>query len=113
MYIQVFEGWRYLPNARAKRVEQLEKLRVEHGGRSPLTPELPGLMAQLWGTDPNDPDAGVAVLVWESKEAAAPYQWLDNPELRRPLEGYMDLSNAAIRNLDGIYFAHRYRLGGT
>ncbi len=107
MYIQVLEGWNYRPGARAVRAEQLSKLREAHAGKFPLEPEVPGLIARMFGTDPNSPDTTIAVWVCESKADADQWPWLDDPKLRAPLEAYMDLSQATIRGFDGLYFAHR------
>lgn len=104
MYIQVFEGWRYLPGEREKLLAQRTRER-EETGRNPL-PDLPGLLARTIGTDPNDPDTGIAVWVWESKEAAEAWPWIEAPNLRQWLETYLDISRATVRGFDGMYFAH-------
>jgi hypothetical protein len=105
MYLQVFEGWRYLPGKREELVAQRSGER-QTSGRNAL-PDLPGLLARVIGTEPSDQDTGVAFWVWETEEAAIAWQWLTDPTLRQQLETYMDLSHATVRGLDGMYFAHR------
>ena len=103
MYIEVAEGWRYRPGGRMQVEAQLAQLR-EEAGKLPLRPEVPGLIARLWGTDPNDPDTGVHVMVWESKEAADRFR---QEEDRTANSEVLDMSGMTTRGLDGMYFAHR------
>jgi heme-degrading monooxygenase HmoA len=105
MYVQVFEGWRYLPGKREELVAQRSSER-QVAGRNTL-PDLPGLLARVIGTEPRDPDTGVAFWVWETEDAANAWAWLTDPTLRQQLETYMDVSGATVRGLDGMYFAQR------
>jgi hypothetical protein len=108
MYIEVREGWRYRPGGRERVIEQLARLREEHGGQLPLRPDAPGLLARLWGTDPDDPDTGVHVMVWESREAAEAFRARGpSPEEAQRSAEVLDTSGARTRGLDGLAFAHR------
>jgi hypothetical protein len=118
MYIQVISGWRYRPGMREKTRAQVERLRKDTRGAFPLMPDAPGLLARLWGTDPDDADTGVAIWVWESAEAAEAYTfpWQGDPDRRSPLDNRMDFSGVQVRALDGMYIALapdflRYTLG--
>jgi hypothetical protein len=105
MYLQVFEGWRYLPGKREELVAQRSSER-QVAGRNAL-PDLPGLLARVIGTEPRDADTGVAFWVWETEDAANSWAWLTDPTLRQQLKTYMDVSGATVRGLEGMYFAHR------
>jgi hypothetical protein len=107
MYIQVLTGWRYRPGERSKVLADVEQGRADNDGVSPLRPPLPGLIARMFGTDPDDPQTGVAVWVWESEEAANAYKWDATPESRAKIEQTLDVSHAITEGFEGIYFAHR------
>jgi hypothetical protein len=59
MYIQVISGWRYRAGMRNKTSMQVERMRANAGGTYPLMPVAPGLLARLWGTDPEDSHLGL------------------------------------------------------
>lgn len=107
MFIQVISGWRYRAGMRSKTHSQVERLRANAGGMYPLMPDAPGLLARLWGTDPEDRDTGVAIWVWESKEAARAFAfpWEGDGMAHRPLDSRMDFSQVTVRELDGMYLA--------
>jgi hypothetical protein len=107
MYIHVISGWRYRPGMRAKTRSQVERMRVNAGGSYPLMPDAPGLLARLWGTDPDEPDTGIAIWVWESKEAAEAFQfpWEGENPVSAPLDNRIDFSEVQVRALDGMYLA--------
>jgi hypothetical protein len=107
MYIQIISGWRYKPGMRAKTRSQVERIRSNSGGVSPLMPDAPGLLARVWGTDPRDSDTGVAIWVWESKAASDAFQfpWEGDPLITTPLDARMDFSKVEVQCLDGMYLA--------
>jgi hypothetical protein len=107
MYIHVISGWRYRPGMRAKTRSQVERMRVNAGGSYPLMPDAPGLLARLWGTDPEAPDTGVAIWVWESREAAEAFQfpWDGEEPVSGPLDNRIDFADVQVRALDGMYLA--------
>jgi hypothetical protein len=106
MYIQVLKGWRYRPGERSKTLADIEQQRTNNDGVSPLRPAFPGLIARMFGTDPDDPDTGIAVWVWESEEAARAYRWDATPESRARIEQTLEISQAETEGFDGLYFAH-------
>lgn len=107
MYIQVISGWRYRPGMRDKTRSQVEKMRMHAGGVSPLMPDAPGLLVRMWGTDPHDSDTGLAIWVWESREAseAFVFPWEGDPLVQTPLDLRMDFSAVRVQALDGMYLA--------
>src|SRR5206468_3937789 len=107
MYIQAISGWRYKAGMRDKTQSQVERIRANAGGVSPLMPDAPGLLARMWGTHPHDSDTGVAIWVWESKEASDAFEfpWEGDPLVRTPLDNRMDFSNVRVQSLDGMYLA--------
>jgi hypothetical protein len=107
MYIHVISGWRYRPGMRAKTRSQVERMRANAGGSYPLMPDAPGLVARLWGTDPGEPDTGVAIWVWESKEAAEAFTfpWESKEPVSSGLDNRIDFSNVQVQCLDGMYLA--------
>jgi hypothetical protein len=107
VYIQVITGWRYRPGMRARTYAQVERLRAPDGSTYRLMPDAPGLVARLWGTDPDDEDTGVAIWVWESKEAADAFTfpWDEERRAPTPLDNRMDFSGVRVRELDGMYLA--------
>ncbi len=107
MFIQVLKGWRYRPGERAKVLSGIEQGQAENNGVSPLRPPVPGLIARMFGTDPDDPDTGIAVWVWESEEAANAHHWDADPEARARLEQQLDHSQMVTEGFEGLYFAHR------
>lgn len=106
MYIQIWKGWRYRPGERSKVLANIEQGRADNDGVSPLRPALPGLVARMFGTDPADPDTGIAVWVWESEEAANAYRWDATPESRARIEQTLETSQAVDEGFEGLYFAH-------
>ena len=107
MYIQIIEGWRYLDGARDNVVERVRRAVAEGGGKPPLQPNVPGLIARAFGTSSEDPETGAAVWVWESREAAEAYTAARPGELVHRLEKSLDTSDVVTRGFDGIYFGHR------
>jgi hypothetical protein len=107
MYIQIISGWRYRAGMRNKTSMQVEHMRANAGGAYPLMPDAPGLLARLWGTNPEDSDTGTAIWVWESKDAADAFDfpWDGDPNVRTPLDNRMDFSHVQVRALDGMYIA--------
>ena len=89
-------------------IERLAQMREENGGQWPLRPDAPGLLARLWGTDPADPDTGVHVMVWESREAAEAWRARGpSPEAAQQSAEVLDNSGMTTRGRDGLAFAHR------
>jgi hypothetical protein len=107
MHVHIISGWRYRPGMRKKTEHQIERMRGDAQGAYPLMPDAPGLIARLWATDPEDADTGVAVWVWESKDAADAFQypWEGDGGVRKPLDSRMDLSSVTVQALDGMYLA--------
>jgi hypothetical protein len=85
MFMQVFEDWRYIPGGRARALERFAELRTQGEGVMPLRPDVPGLLARVIGTDPADPDTGVAFWVWETREAERAFDANRPPEMQGQL----------------------------
>ncbi len=107
MYIQIVEGWRYGPGARQNVIERVRRAREAGGGTMPLQPDPPGLIARAFGTSENDPETGVGVWIWESREAADAYAASRPGPLVHRTEQAVDTSAVVTRGFEGLYFGHR------
>lgn len=107
MYIQVIEGWRYQRGARDNVLERVRQAREIGGGRLPLQPDVPGLLGRAFGTSTEDEETGVAIWIWENREAAEAYEATRPGELVHRIERSLETGGVVTRSYDGIYFGHR------
>ena len=103
MFVQVFEGWRYLPGAR----DRIAGLGLGDAVSSSLRPDIPGLTARLLATDPKDPDTGIAVWVWTTEAACREYEQNRPTDTRAALARDLDDSAVRERVFDALLFGCR------
>jgi hypothetical protein len=103
MFIQLFEGWRYRPGARAK----LAALDLGGAPVAAPRPDVPGLIARLLATEPDDPDTGIGLWVWEDEAACRAYEAARPPEAMARLEQELDHAAMTERTFDALLFGAR------
>lgn len=103
MFIQVFEGWRYREGAR----QRLLDMGLGGAPQPAPRPDVPGLIARLLATDPDDPDTGIGLWVWESRAACREYEAARTPEARAALAAEIDESELTERHFDALFFGAR------
>jgi hypothetical protein len=103
VFVQVFEGWRYREGARRRLIE----LGLGEAPQPEPRPDVPGLIARLLATDPDDPDTGIGVWVWESKAACRDYEAARTPEALAALAAEIDESGLTERHFDPLFFGAR------
>lgn len=103
MFIQVFEGWRYRPGAR----DRIAALGLgDEVGNAPR-PDAPGLIARLVATDPNDPDTGIGLWVWQDEPACRAYEANRPAGVQATLGQDLDHSDMTERVFDALLFGCR------
>ena len=100
LFVQVFEGWRYREGARQRLVDMGLGVAPQAAPR----PGVPGLIARLLATDPNDPDTGIGLWVWESQAACRDYEAARTPEAKAALAAEIDESRLTERHFDALFF---------
>jgi hypothetical protein len=103
MFVQLFEGWRYLPGAR----DRLVALGLGDAPTDGVRPDVPGLMARLLATSPDDPDTGIGLWVWESEAACRAYEENRPAAVQANLERDLDDTAVVERTFDALLFARR------
>src|SRR5262245_24216481 len=74
-------------------------------------PDVPGLVARLLATDPDDPDTGIGLWVWESEAACRDYEAARTPEAMAALAAEIDESGLTERHFDALFFGARLETG--
>ena len=103
MFVQVFEGWRYREGARQRLVD----MGLGDAPQSSPRPDVPGLIARLLATDPEDPDTGIGLWVWDSEAACRDYEAARTPEVEARLAAEIDESGLTERHFDALFFGAR------
>ena len=103
MYVQLFEGWRYRPGARA----QLAALGLGATPGGAPRPDVPGLIARLLATETDDPDTGIGLWIWEDEASCRAYEAARPPEAMARLDQELDHAAMTERSFDALLFGAR------
>lgn len=103
MFVQLFEGWRYRPGARAG----LAALGLGAAPSGAPRPDVPGLIARLLATETDDPDTGIGLWIWEDEDACRAYEAARPPTAMARLEQELDHSAMIERTFEALLFGAR------
>jgi hypothetical protein len=103
VFVQLFEGWRYRPGVR----DRIASLGLGVAPRGTPRPDVPGLIARLLATDPNDPDTGIGLWVWQDEAACRAYEANRPADAQARLAVDIDESEVTEREFEALLFGCR------
>lgn len=103
MFVQLFDGWRYRPGVRAR----IAGMGLGLAPSDTPRPDIPGLIARLLATDPNDPDTGIGLWVWQDEAACRAYEANRPADVQAKLAQDIDESDVREREFDALLFGCR------
>jgi len=103
VFVQLFEGWRYRPGVR----DRIAGLGLGTAPSGTPRPDVPGLIARLLATDPNDPDTGIGLWVWQDEAACRAYEANRPADVQARLAVDIDESEVTERQFDALLFGCR------
>jgi hypothetical protein len=103
MFVQLFTGWRYRPGSR----DRLPTLGLGDRLTDAPRPDAPGLIGRLVATDPEDPDTGIGLWVWESEAHCRAYEAGRSEDVNATLAREIDQSAMTERIFEALFFGCR------